>query len=71
MAAAERDIGLVPADLHLRAVAQGAAIRPMRTTIVAFLPQWQIVRTSRISSASASSVAEPGNNSPRKSTRSP
>jgi hypothetical protein len=32
--------------------------------MVALRPQWQIVRTSRISSASASSVAEPGNSSP-------
>ena len=29
--------------------------------MVAFLPQWQIVRTSRISSAQASKAADPGN----------
>ena len=41
------------------------------TTIVAFLPQWQMVRTSRISSAQASRAAEPGKRLPWKSTRNP
>mgnify|MGYP000855971878 CR=1 FL=1 len=37
---------------------------PRRMTMVAFLPQWQMVRTSRISSAQASKAAEPGNRLP-------
>ena len=37
---------------------------PLRTTMVAFLPQWQIVRTSRISSAQARRAADPGKRLP-------
>ncbi len=71
MAAAQRNIGFIAADLHLIAVLQERAIRAARITMVAFLPQWQIVRTSRISSAQASKAADPGNRLPLKSTRSP
>ena len=69
--AAERDIGFVPADLDLRAVRQRLAVRALadhhRGLLAAMADRADLAHLV----GQASRAAEPGNNSPLKSTRKP